>query len=132
VSSSGTGSCGSLARRQTVTRTAHVLTETLNLRKHSKLKQREEQFRGIAIDVMLRSGIREIQCDVGEMCGAPNAISREQICRFGITDAAILYAARRENCVIVTVDHKLFQLIQPDDRNRIQMLDHLVEDPALT
>lgn len=110
-----------LDRSEHLLTTPHALCEVLKLREHSVLSQDRERFCRISLKLLMDGKLKEVSCPVRELC-ADEAYG-ELICRFGLTDAAVVYLAENERCLLLTDDRKLCRTYTSGAVFEIRLLD---------
>lgn len=108
--------------------TAHVISEALKLRGMSVLSQEKEEFRRSSLDVFTHDAISEIPCPIAEICREEDF--RQLICRYGLTDAGVIFVASKNGALVLTDDRRLFSAYSANPGYVIQLLDNYLQDPA--
>jgi len=93
--------------RQPSFTTAHVISEVLKLRESSALRKEEELFRRNSLDLLTNGSVIEISCPIME-------VRREEefcdlTCRYGLTDAGVIFVAFKMRALVLADDQRPFQ-----------------------
>jgi len=75
----------------------------------------------MALEALRRAGVKEQPCSLDEICGEPDF--EDLLCRYGLTDAGLVYVAHREECVLLTDDRRLFGAYSAGSRFKILGLE---------
>jgi len=116
-----------LMKQRTFT-TAHVISEALNLREASALSREKEGFRRNSLEVLMGGAITEIACPIAEICKTEDF--RQLICRYGLTDAGVVFVASNDRALVLTDDGRLFGSYSEDSGHVIALLDDHLREPA--
>jgi hypothetical protein len=116
-----------LMKQHTFT-TAHVISETLKLRGNSAMSREAEEFRRNSLEVLMGGAITEIACPMAEICKAEDF--RQLICRYGLTDAGVVFVASNNRALVLTDDGRLFGSYSEDSGHVIALLDDYLREPA--
>jgi hypothetical protein len=106
---------------QGVLTTPHVISETLKLREHSALGAMQEEFRNYSLKLLTSLSIREIPCPIAEICSEREF--RQLICRYGLTDAGLIFIASRYAALLLTDDARLSRDYSAGGGYQIELLD---------
>jgi len=55
---------------------------------------------------------------------------RELICRYGLTDAGLIFVAAKNRALVLTDDGRLFSSYSENSGYAIELLDNYLQDPA--
>ncbi len=116
-----------LMKQRTFT-TAHVISEVLKLREKSVLSLEKEDFRRNSLDVLTGDTISEIPCPIMEVCQEEDF--RQLICRYGLTDAGLIFVADKNRALVLTDDGRLFSSYSENSGYVIELLDNYLQEPA--
>jgi hypothetical protein len=111
-----------LGRFKRVVTTPHVVAEVLKLRGYSMLSRDEMQFRKLSLELLTSERMEEVPCPLREVCADPDW--RDLICRFGLSDAGLIYVATREKCLLLTDDRRMFGAYPSGAEFEIHLLDN--------
>lgn len=109
-----------LMRTRRLLATPHVNVEVLKLRKTSHLADERFAFREFSL-TLLDKEIGEETCSIAELSGEPDF--RNLVCRFGLTDAALVFIAAKYRCLLLTDDARLFAVYSTGAKYQIRLLD---------
>jgi hypothetical protein len=101
--------------------TPHVLVEVFRLREASQLNKRRADLRSCCLDLLAAGTILEEPCPAYNLYR--DSRFRDFACRFGITDAGLLYTASQRKAVLLTDDRRLFAGVGFGLGCEIQLLD---------
>jgi hypothetical protein len=116
-----------LTKRPMLT-TAHVISEALKLRETSALSLEKEAFRRNSLGVLTGGAISEISCPMTEICQEEDF--RQLICRYGLTDAGLIFVAAKNSALLLTDDGRLFGSYSESSGHVIELLDNFLREPA--
>ena len=102
--------------------TPHVLTEVFKLRDRSELRRHVEHFRRSSLDALKKLNIEERYCPLNELARESDFV--DCVCRYGLTDAPLLYVSVQEHCTVLTDDRRLFEF--GGRKVRLMLLDELL------
>ena len=114
--------------KQPALTTAHVISEALKLREASALGREKEAFRRNSLDVLIGDTISEIPCPIMEVCLEEDF--RQLICRYGLTDAGLIFVADKNRALVLTDDGRLFSSYSENSGYVIELLDNYLQEPA--
>jgi hypothetical protein len=101
--------------------TPHVLTELFKLRAHSELRKIKD-FKKSSFDALRKLNIEEKHYAFNLLALKSEFV--ECVCRFGLTDASLVYVSELERCTVLTDDKRLYQF--SGRRVRLLLLDELL------
>jgi predicted nucleic acid-binding protein len=116
-----------MSRAKRLLTTPHVLAEVLRLRGHPALSQDRERFRRLSLELLADGRIEEISGPLQALCADPEY--RELICRLGLTDAAVVYLAAKERCLLLTDEERKFDTYTAGAGFEIRTLDEYLRPP---
>lgn len=114
--------------KQHILTTAHVISETLKLREKSILSLEKEDFRRNSLEILTGGAVSEISCPITEICQEQDF--RQLICRYGLTDAGLIFVAAKNRALVLTDDGRLFSSYSESSGHAIELLDKYLREPA--
>lgn len=100
--------------------TPHVAAEVMKLRARSRLASESSDFRRFALTFLGGPDIEEVPCSVTELNQEDFS---SLVCRFGLTDAALIFVAAGRRCLLLTDDGELFSTYSAGTQFEIRLLD---------